>query len=276
MKVANLNIIFSLQEFKGNIVKTPFKIVYQTSSRKLEKKIKEEYPDLLQATEYSMEQLKRFQKMKLEIRKYLRKSTDDLKNIHNYFYQKHWVYPFKLDDKITILNLKGFNAKYWTDTEMPYLELEGELICDLNEIIHYYIKKKYLLSTIDRKFVKYIVTLTFRKPFPMILTYNNFNVVKDILKRNFEKETRKPKGFYTDLLKGITQTKDIHTYQKTVEFFGNDKIIIKINDYGKILKHTLLDNKGKVILGTLFLNDLLKKQRARKKISAYARVKGIK
>ena len=81
MKIINLNISFPLQEFKNNIIKTPFKIAYQTSTRKLENYLKIEYSDLFHNAGYSMEQLKKLQKKTKNVEIKLDVSNKELEKI---------------------------------------------------------------------------------------------------------------------------------------------------------------------------------------------------
>ena len=127
INIADFSINFNLQDFRKNIVTTPFKIVFQTSDKKLEKIVAAKWPDLVKVTSaYNMQQLKRLQYMKAFINKHLDKSSID--DIHAYFYQRHWIEPLKRKENLTTIILTNFDAKHWLDKPEPYFEIEGHVV----------------------------------------------------------------------------------------------------------------------------------------------------
>lgn len=259
--VKDFSIQFHTQLVKNNLITTDFKIVYQTENKMIEKYCMENYPDLMVYSQYTIEQLKRLQYMKSYIKKNLLKT--DIQTIENYFYEKHWFDPYKISDGITNIKLINYDCKTWTEPDIPYLEIEGEVTMDL---------KKMLILCFNKNYVQYIkqksrvlsesLSFKFIRPFPMYMTFRGGQEAKreilSMITKNVNNIVIGDK--IRPRVESLLKIKDIHKYKKTLSWKYQDEILLEINDAVGLLKKTAKDNIIPLTAGYFLYKDLKRRR----------------
>ena len=181
------DIDFSLFKVKGDIISFPFYVVIQTTTKGIEEYCRENWPNLLDRTYiHSREDKLRQIKMEKYIKETLLKQKKELDIIHNLFYEKRWFGRFKSSDLLSSIQLHDFDAKTWTNPEIPYLELKGEISINLNKVVDYYFRKNLIKLKRNNKFVKEEIILQFISPLPLLLTYMKSQKIKDLIVKQLE------------------------------------------------------------------------------------------
>ena len=242
-----------------------FKIVFQTSTKKIEKYCLEHHSNLLRHKQFSADERAQLIIMRQYIESNLTKK--DLNYIHQYFYDRRWFDPFNSrdKDKISSIEIDTVDAKIWTD-ELPYLEVNGTITIHFKELFDEYVKKGYHRFEMDRKqrITTRIIRFIFSKSLPLILTYRGHNNIKDIFISIFEdyiKSRRKDRrNIIKKEIEKYLKIENIHLYRMKINWKFSDTIEVNINDTTRLLK---LKAKESVlpIIGGFVIYDALKRRR---------------
>lgn len=245
------DISFHMQSFRKDIVSTPFSLVFQTESENIEKYCKQKYPDLMEYSQYSPEQIRKLH----EMRKYIKDNLKqiDIKFIHNFFYDRSWVDPFKIDDGLTTIELNGYNCKTWTDPQVPFLEVKGIIHFNISTLLKFYFKKNKLYFTKDNGVVTRNLDITFSS-FPLLLTYRSSIRLKSALLSMFTQEIN---GTATTPVKSKVQMemelKKIEEYKKNIKWNATNTLRIEITDTAKLLKLKIKESPVLPLVGGYIL-----------------------
>lgn len=236
-----LDISFPLTSIEKNVITVPFKIIYQTHSKALESKIADKYPDLITMAGYNAEQLKRLLVMKKEIQNGL--TPADVDEIHNVFYEKYFLDPIQKTDNVTKIKLTAFDCKMWTDEE-PYLEINGEISADIDEMFQKLYTRKKIIVKKDVKSFKQTVMLKLISHLPLIYIFDKPTFLFSFFFNNiFLKSIDKRGTFWNTKMRSQFKVKNFEKAEKSFEFIGFNQIKIKILDFGTNLMNKISNNK---------------------------------
>lgn len=234
--VHSFSIDFPLLKIKGFLVTFPFKMVTQTPSKEIETYCMKTWPILLDRMHsYSPEDNLNKIKMRNYIKQNFVKQSVNQKLVHNYFYDNYWFGQLNSLKDFSSLNFIEFDAKIWTDPEIPYLEIKGEITVDLTKILEYYLQKNYIQIIRSNKFVKEELTLRFMVELPKILTYIASEQIRELVVKFFEMNFKKQRSLFNTKLVTLTKLKNIHTYKNKIHWVNQKEIKVEINDLVKIL-----------------------------------------
>jgi hypothetical protein len=230
--VHRFNIAFQLQNIKKGIVSIPFDIVFRTNNQSIEQYCAKNFKDVLREYAYSIEQ----NKILLEMKRYIKRtiSNKDIESIHRYFYDKRWMEPILFIDKITNIELTDYDCKFWTDPNIPFLEIKGIIYFDLYKMLELYFKKKFININKQRRIIKEEVEYVFMKSLPLFLTYQQTGTMKAELLKIFIELINK-RSYISDQLEKILKIKKISDYKKEITWKDNKTISVYINDLIKLL-----------------------------------------
>lgn len=235
MKRINFKIDFTLQQYNAGKMTTPFKIIFQTSNKKIENYCKEKWPELLQEKMWNMQEKRKLVAMQSYIKKNLMKS--DLENIEKLFYDEKWFRDFTLSDKITSIKTVEVDCKTWTDKSTPYLEYKGIITTNIHKIVDLFFKKRLISLKVDNRFVKMDVEMFFNRSWPFFLMYQNKTTSSQVIMKYMQKLSMSSKSELSKKLSKITGIKDIYTFKKILTWTPLERgIKIVIDDYFKLLK----------------------------------------
>ncbi|OQB40857.1 MAG: hypothetical protein BWY04_01176 [candidate division CPR1 bacterium ADurb.Bin160] len=247
----NLNIAYHNQTFRKGIMEVPFKIVFQTSSKSIEKYCKENYPKLMTYSNYSMQDNVDLQKMRAYIKVNL---GTEINEIHNYFYKNNLLNPFNIKDNLTKIKIDRCDCKINTNPDIPFLELNGIISFDYDKMLKIYSEKKYIKAIkIDKQITKINIKFKITKPYPYILTYRNSLAFKtDFLNlfKNYVNATKT--NAVQKLIEKEFNLDGIQNYKKNISWSDNN-ILIEINDVSKLLKIKVKENILPITGGYLLL-----------------------
>ena len=239
----DFQIKFHMQTVKNKKVTTPFKIVFQTPSKSIEKRCVEQWPYLMQHQKYSTQQLKELQKMKAYIKNRL--SRSDKNYIHKYFYDTKWFEPFRRITNMTSIELTDYNCKIWTDKEVPFLEISGEITLDMRKLFDLYFKRKFLKLETEKTRHKFHdkVMIRFQKPLPLYVTFRGGQEAKKVFANLLREkiDSRRPNDIKKKFEKQFN-LKKLETFKKDVEWDRRGKLVVEINDTMKMLKIKAKEN----------------------------------
>lgn len=240
-KQQDFNISFHDQKYvntaREKSVTTKFKIIFQTTSKNIEKYCLKNYPTLLTHKQYSADEIKQF----IEMRKYIENNLNqsDKDYIHKYFFDRGWFGPFKFNKtKISNIKLEDYDVKMWAD-EIPYLEIDGIITIDIKQMVKEYISNKYIKfeEPYKQNITSKEINVKFSKQFPLLITFRGGLNFKNILIKmieDFIKSNRK--NFIKEGIEKKLGIDKIHEYKMDITWNQNDSIKVLINDSIKLLK----------------------------------------
>lgn len=250
---------------KNKDISIRFKIVFQTSTKKIEKYCLEHHSNLLQHKQFSADERAQLIIMRQYIENNLTKK--DLNYIHEYFYDRRWFDPFVVrdKDKISSIEVDTVDAKMWTD-DLPYLEVNGTITVYFKELFDEYVKKGYHSFEMINKqrITSRIIKFVFARALPLILTYRGHNHIKGIFTSIFEDYIKSRRTDRRNIIKKEIEKRlkieDIHLYRMKIDWKFTNTIEVNINDTARLLK---LKAKESVlpIIGGFVIYDALKKRR---------------
>lgn len=251
--VRYLDISFPLTAVEKNTISVPFKVIYQTSSKSLELKIAEKYPDLIVHASYNAEQLKRLLQMKSDIKNGL--TSSDIDKIHDIFYDKYFLDPFVKNDQVSEIKLTGYDCKVWTDAEAPYLEITGIISSDIDIIFQKLLLKRKFIIKKDFKSFKQTVSLKLRSHLPLMYIFDKPTfLLSHFFHEIFMRQLDKHGTFWNTKIRQSFKIKEFEKAQKEIELLSFNEIRIKILDFGKNLMNKISQNKLETgILGLMAL-----------------------
>lgn len=247
-----LNISYNMQTFKKGIMEVPFEIVFQTSSKTIEKYCKETYPSLMTYSNYSMSQLTDLQKMRAYIKVNLGSEVDE---IHNYFYKKNLISPFTIKTGLTKIKIIKCDCKTHTNPDIPYLEINGTITLDYNAMLKIYCSKYIHAINKEKHIIKESIKFKIDKAYPYILTYSNSLAFKTEFLNLFIQYVNRDKT--NDIRKFVEKEMgidNINTYRKVITW-SDQEISIEVNDVGKLLKIKMKENILPLTGGYLLLRN---------------------
>lgn len=246
MKVADFKLQFNNFELKKNILAIQFSIAIQSNNKELESYCLEKYPDLMIASEYSMEQLKRLYEMKRYIKSKVNSSSLYSDGIRNYYHANHWIDPLDEKDGIEKLEFTDFDCKKWNDVEgIPHIEIDGKILIDLEKTFNTYLKKKFIQLSLETGLFKRDIAIKFSKPFPLILMYSlasTFNNWKDAYIKQQISQPLNKVGMLGKEIAKLADMDKFHQVQKTINQFDSKTIKIEINEFSKLVEKKIKDN----------------------------------
>lgn len=249
-------------QVKNLKVTYPFYIVMHTENKELEIDCKQQWPKLMYtATSLSESDKIQLNKMRLYIQRKLKMQHQDLNNIHKMFYERNIMGPLILSQGCSSVDLVHFDCKLWTDPEVPFLELHGEITIDCEKMLDIYIKRSYLQMKTDNKFVRESITIRFVKALPMIMTTVDREVVRKTLLLWFEINCKKSTSVLNKKLETLLKIKQLHTFKKEINWTQPNEITIEINDFAKLLGLKTKKNLLPLTVGGFIAYDLLLKNR---------------
>lgn len=224
------NIDFSLYEIKGSIISFPFYMVMQTKDRSIEEHCFKTYPRLMyETTQYDAIDRANQAKMERYIIKNFKES--DKQEVHKFFYDKNWMAPLSMSARLTKITFNDFDCKIWTNPQVPFLEIKGQIHFDLNDILDYYIKRNLLSIKRDKKLTKEVVNLRFMRGLPFMLTYMTKNTVNEMIIEYFEnKLNSRQKNYVLDKFVKLTKLKKFGKMKKEITWKDNHTIQVVIID----------------------------------------------
>lgn len=236
------------------ISETKFDIVFQTTSQSIEKYCKKNFESILRHKLYSQAEIQQLFAMRKYIENNLNES--DKNYIKNYFFEKGWIAPLKKNTKSISIALDEFDAKMWTDKELPYLEIKGTVKLDMEIMLDEYIKDKFIKieKPYKQKITQLENTIKFHKSFPLLLTYKGglkfkqvlLNMVTDRIK------SRRTNYIKSELEKNMN-IKQIGTFKSEITWTSNTSIKVLVNDSMKLLKLKAKKNILPLTAGYLML-----------------------
>lgn len=238
------------------IVTTPFKIVIRDTHSKVEDECGKRWPQLMKAYEYSMEDLKQLQAMKALIYKSV--NHIDRHNILMYFYEKSFIYPYKVDKvkDFCWVQIKEVDCKNWND--QPHLELECVLIFDLNLYFRQLYHDNFMFFKYDNLFTQRIIEIFFRNSMPSILYYMNKFQTDEMINKFFEYDLHHKNSMFLKRIEVRFGIQQLWKYRKMIEF-KNKILRIEISNVYEGMFERLWKHKGKITFGLLMLSNKKKK-----------------
>ena len=239
MTLLSYNLDHTQTTNKGTVATYKFTCVVQTSSKKVEKYVKEKWPKLMTYAEYSAADRLEMFKMKDYLKANITQS--DIDEVHELAYARSWFTPFYRNDKITKCVLTEFGAKTWSNPDVPYLELSGTITLDLKDLITFYIKQKWIIFETKSGIMSEAPAISFIKPLPFAMIYNGSSTPFEIILKEIIVQASKQNSDICKLLSKTTKLKNIHSYDKEILWsMDRKKILIKLKNTVRLLKDKAL------------------------------------
>ncbi len=263
LKVQDFNINFGSQLLQNtDKLITPFKVIFQTSSKKIETHLKKNYSDFLSHRVLNISELS----ILLELKKYIKSNLDNstLNEILNYFFERYWLLPFSVLDKIAYIEIKEVNAKWWADINYPYIELEANIVLDLKRIVNLLFEKKLIKIEFDVKFSKNEILLNFVKPLPLLTTYLGGGIIKQFILKYIESNITKNDFYIVKELQSVLKKNNLNDFKAQCKWEGTN-IKILIDSFGSLNQFKGI-SKSKLFVAGFVGRYLYKRYKIAKKI----------
>ena len=203
----------------------PFKVVSQTRTKSIERECKKRWPRIMSMQENTIEDNMDLAKMRSYIINSL--TTQDKDDIHELLYDRGWLAPFDSNDKITTIKITTSDCKTWSDPEIPYLEIGGEITTSMPALATAFCKRGWIQSKTSGGIASETAELHFMRSVPLLIRYMNAAEPFEILLRDLEKSIRTSGSILANIIAKVTKFKNAHTMKSDVTW-GYDKSTIKI------------------------------------------------
>lgn len=247
------------------IVRTPFTIVIRDTNKKIEQTCAEKWPQLMTAREYSMEDLKNLQLMKSYINANI--TARDRFNILSYFYEKGFMYPYRLPNikDFAWVKVEEVDCKLWNDK--PHLELRCQLYFDFEQYIIQLDKDNHFRFQYDRMFTEREIQIIFKEPLPIILYYTNKTQTDQMIQAFFNYQFNVGEGsIFNRKFEEKLGIQRLWEFDKTVEF--RERIVTaRLSEVSQTIIEKLWKHKGKIAFGALFLAAKAKEKKQQEAIN---------
>lgn len=240
---------------KGILI-IPLKIVGHTPDKLIERHCVTYYPELLISKAFSTEELKQRLLMIRDVRK-MWKYNEDIFD----FLQDTWFKFILYKSKIVSFEITDAACKWWNDKDNPHLELTINVMFDVNKMMDFYITKKYFWVTANKsKMLQENYNIKFLKPRPLLLTYIQSGAISKAIDVYIKNMLKDKNCLINKEISTKYKIKDFYTYKKTYRWVGIDEIKITIEDFWKMLKKRIGDNKAATAIGAYYTYKVLKRK----------------
>ena len=227
---------------KDPYLRIPFYTVIQTSDLNIEKHLVEKYEKYLYVRDTgTLEDSIEIKAMRAYIVNNIGKS--EIKDIKTLIKERN--YFGNLDYEIEIKDGRG---RYWTDPEMPYIQIDGFIVINMDKMWPWTLKNRYYKYVINKKWIKFEVLFKQYKSFPLPLEKTN---IKLIIERNFlyniDEDLNNKNSLLYKQLKKKTGIKKFFKVKRRVYFFKN-YIKLDFFDTINIIIRKTMDNKIKALI----------------------------
>lgn len=265
IKVQDFKISFGSQLIYNDNLSIPFRMVMQTSSKKIETQLKEKWPEFLTSRILNIQELSTL----LEIKKFIASnlSQQDIDDILDYFFDRNWLLPFNKNQNIFSIEIEQVNAKWWSDNEYPYLELDLKIVCDMQELVKNFFVSKYIQIVFDPKFSTNEIVLKFLKPFPLLLSYSGAGQLKQYILNFVSTNMTKRDFFIVQFLERQLKKTGLNDWRAHCQW-QNANIKITLDNLGKLKQFKGMSTMGKILVGGFVANYLYKRQKAKQVVNA--------
>lgn len=162
-----------------DLVAIPFRVVIRNSHSHVEDELAKQFPRLMIAQEYGMQDLRDLQIMKAKIRNGV--DRRDLTEVAWYFHSKYWFKPYDTRRMCPAAwcVLTDSDCKLWVNE--PHLELTCMMYIDIALLLEDMLEHDMLHLEARPAFHRVDYVLMFNKGFPLLLTYGNTTAGHDIV-----------------------------------------------------------------------------------------------
>lgn len=253
---------FALRSGTTNgVIVTPFKIVCHSHDMTIETRAKKQWPQFMINQMMTLDDRIEWLKMKSFLKKSLMMSSQTLADIHEYTYTKDWMRPLELSNGMTKIEIDDVDCKQWTDPEIPYLEITGTVIFDMNKMIQHYFDKKFIKIKHSSRFVSDDVWMEFVRPLPLFLMYMESPEIKKYILHYITVNVNKNNSFLDKMLSKETKIKKFYSYKKEIKWSSNNILAIKLKDWFKLLKRSISKNAVPLTVGSMIAYNAIHKKK---------------
>ena len=269
MNVLSFILDHSQTVYKGTKGTFKFKCVVQTRDTKIEQYLMTTWPKLMTMQQYTQQDNLDQYKMIDYIKKNLK--PRDIEDVLKISFDRSWWNPIEIRHNIVKCTLTDYRAKIWSQPNVPYLELTGEITFDFTDLIKLYIKEKWMVFKTESGIFAEAPHIEFLKPMPFASIYNGSQTPSKIVLDEIIKQASQSGSEITKLLVTTTKLKSIHSYKKDIKWsMDRKKILIEIKEKIRLLKDKALASPIKYGLMGLAAHEITKNMKPSTKVGLAA------